>query len=403
MKSYSAFIRGSGGVEVPVAAVMLEVDDGERRLGAVRWQWRKVNLSIKSLFYNHFMDQGYIGDVCMEPMFWFVDNFTKFLGPFFVACVCGLTASVVAIAYWIGLPYWWNKSPCVTVLLMIIGHWLLVNISFHYYMAANTHPGYPPQGTLIPEAASICKKCIAPKPPRTHHCSVCNKCILKMDHHCPWLNNCIGHYNHRYFFLYMAYMCLGVLFLIIFGFHLAYNEVWIGIEEIDEDDESLIEGHPVHFNNSGLIPLMASLGNVSLLETTELYEGRSLRQSCLMYMAFINTGVLIALGSLTLWHARLISRGETSIEANINKAETKRLAEKNKVLFMCMVLHIWGLGMDANHAHVLVMCVVKVQVPHLLNEHQTVMSLQCEITPLTCESNGVPVQNILSAYVLNLS
>jgi len=50
-----------------------------------------------------------------------------------------------------------------------------------------------------------------------------------------------------------------------------------------------------------------------------------------MYMAFINAGVLIALGSLTLWHARLISRGETSIEANINKAETKRLAEKNKV------------------------------------------------------------------------
>jgi palmitoyltransferase len=64
---------------------------------------------------------------------------------FFVASVCGLTASVVAIAYWIGLPYWWNKSPWVTVVLMIIGHWLLVNITFHYYMAANTHPGYPPE------------------------------------------------------------------------------------------------------------------------------------------------------------------------------------------------------------------------------------------------------------------
>jgi len=35
-----------------------------------------------------------------------------------------------------------------------------------------------------------------------------------------------------------------------------------------------------------------------------------------------------------MWHARLISRGETSIEANINKAETKRLAEKNKVLVL---------------------------------------------------------------------
>jgi len=36
--------------------------------------------------------------------------------------------------------------------------------------------------------------------------------------------------------------------------------------------------------------LMASLGNMSLFETAEPYEGRSLRQSCLMYMAFINTG-----------------------------------------------------------------------------------------------------------------
>lgn len=52
----------------------------------------------------------------------------------------------------------------------------------------------------------------------------------------------------------------------------------------------------------------------------------------LWYETFLVPGVLIALGSLTLWHARLISRGETSIEANINKAETKRLAEKNKVI-----------------------------------------------------------------------
>ncbi|CAG2061171.1 unnamed protein product, partial [Timema podura] len=63
---------------------------------------------------------------------------------FFVFSVCGLTASVIMIAYWIGLPYWWNKSPMTTVAILLVGHWLLVNICFHYYMAASTLPGYPP-------------------------------------------------------------------------------------------------------------------------------------------------------------------------------------------------------------------------------------------------------------------
>lgn len=120
----------------------------------------------------------------MEPLFWFVDNFTKFLGPFFVFAVCSLTATVVIICYVIGIPYWWKKSPEVTIVLLIVGHWLLTNVIFHYYMGCTVSPGLPPEGALIPEAVSICKKCIAPKPPRTHHCSVCNKCILKMDHHC---------------------------------------------------------------------------------------------------------------------------------------------------------------------------------------------------------------------------
>lgn len=39
----------------------------------------------------------------------------------------------------------------------------------------------------------ICKKCHEIKPPRAHHCSICDTCVLKMDHHCPWINNCVGY------------------------------------------------------------------------------------------------------------------------------------------------------------------------------------------------------------------
>lgn len=103
---------------------------------------------------------------------------------FFVVAVAGLTSAVIVIAHWIGLPFYWQRSPALAVALVAFGYWLIVNIVFHYYMAVQTPPGVPPANGLIVEASSICKKCIAPKPPRTHHCSVCRRCVLKMDHHC---------------------------------------------------------------------------------------------------------------------------------------------------------------------------------------------------------------------------
>ena len=44
---------------------------------------------------------------------------------------------------------------------------------------------------------SYCRRCRHFRPPRAHHCSVCNRCIAHLDHHCPWVNNCIGRNNYR--------------------------------------------------------------------------------------------------------------------------------------------------------------------------------------------------------------
>lgn len=231
-------------------------------------------LCLKSLGYNHHLSQSYctgrsfnfytfsyltliylILDILIEPIFKIVDSkiFSLWLGPFFVVAVVALISSIVFFCYYIGLPYWWALSQEISIFLIIFGNWILLNVMFHYYMACSTDPGQPPRSETY-NAVSICKKCLIPKPPRTHHCSICNKCILLYDHHCPWMNRCIGHKNRRYFFLFMAYTVFGVIFIMTFGLGIGYNVLWLGDYAWEEKEP--LRGALVRYNLTGhLVPV----------------------------------------------------------------------------------------------------------------------------------------------------
>ncbi|KAI5861297.1 zf-DHHC-domain-containing protein [Durotheca rogersii] len=60
----------------------------------------------------------------------------------------------------------------------------------HYpYDFALFHPGH------------TCRTCSLLKPPRSKHCSVCQRCVHRMDHHCVFINNCVGYGNQHWFLL----------------------------------------------------------------------------------------------------------------------------------------------------------------------------------------------------------
>lgn len=86
---------------------------------------------------------------------------------------------------------------------------------------------------------------------RAHHCSVCRRCVLKMDHHwwveivaqclvqhwtyksdlrfSPWINNCVGERNQKFFVLFCCYIALisiHALFMSVNQFAMCIKHEW---------------------------------------------------------------------------------------------------------------------------------------------------------------------------------
>ncbi|KAL4511786.1 hypothetical protein ABPG72_012631 [Tetrahymena utriculariae] len=125
------------------------------------------------------------------------------------------------------------QSIALTVIITIILGFCSLNTLFNYLAACAISPGSTfefPQVNVeqIQQQFNIstCSKCRKVKPPRSHHCSVCNKCVFKMDHHCPWINNCVGHFNMRYFLLFLFYSNIILIIASIGYLNLTFNSIF---------------------------------------------------------------------------------------------------------------------------------------------------------------------------------
>lgn len=165
----------------------------------------------------------------------------RFLGYFMVIIVL----AIVAVSYYAVVVVAWGPHlldggfrSFASFAVLIVFHILLVLLSWSYLRVVLQDPGSVPEnwkaspelnvedGFLVampdngrPENSDLgmgerrgdvgfCRHCQNGKPPRCHHCSVCQRCVLKMDHHCLWVVNCVGARNYKFFLLFVIYTFL---------------------------------------------------------------------------------------------------------------------------------------------------------------------------------------------------
>jgi len=209
------------------------------------------------------LDRGKPPSLLRRPCF-YLTTFVKALPVIFISSIVVWSYYAYFVAVVLNAM---ASSPAEQVICAVVFHCLTALFVWSYAMVIFTPPGFAPPSwhlssdqvdklrsaqseeewkallfTLaeqlncrvkqrsVQNAVRYCEKCLAIKPDRSHHCSVCEKCTLKMDHHCPWVNNCVGFHNYKFFLLFLGYAILYCLWIASTSFRF-FLRIWLYREE----------------------------------------------------------------------------------------------------------------------------------------------------------------------------
>ena len=156
----------------------------------------------------------------------------------FVKDACGIICAVVTwclviyaefVVCMVMLFPTFDKDPIYSAVNIFLFNVLAALALISHFKSMTTDPGSVPKGNASQENIKSmnlqpgqivikCTKCFSIKPERAHHCSVCQRCIRKMDHHCPWINNCVGETNQKFFVLFTFYIASISLHAMVMAF-----------------------------------------------------------------------------------------------------------------------------------------------------------------------------------------
>ncbi|PAA53066.1 hypothetical protein BOX15_Mlig026143g2, partial [Macrostomum lignano] len=128
-----------------------------------------------------------------------------------------------------------------------------------------------------------CFSCRHWRPPRTHHCPLCDICVFKRDHHCFFSGTCIGEGNERFFLVFLFYAVLAATYASV---------------------------HCILYMVTNFVPRLGLAATLLPVTIAQAFTGSASWQDCILVFTGYCLGFFepLLLGFL-MEHAELISRG----------------------------------------------------------------------------------------------